>query len=305
MNIGQFNARGPHNGVEHWFDLIHDELINQGHEVRQFWLRGDQPTKEDKEWMDFALFHFSQVALHYMRLGVPYCILPSANDCFPDNGAKLKKAASHKNCKFVTYQSQYHLEKYKEWNIPKPKVYVPMPARIDLFKRTKPVGTKIIAGGRLIPKKGLDKLPNRSDLYIFGDGPLRTRLVCRLPKVNFVGWLEGEELRDLMEDSWLFLNPSIETEDGDKEGIPNTLKEALLMELHVISSPIAGIPELKHVNLVKDWSDIYINGYIKDLEKINQGYTFYKFRGNLEGKEEIRNIYSPENCVNKLLEMIK
>jgi len=87
MNIAQFNARGPNN-VEHWYDLIHDELIRQGYEVRQFWLRGKQPTKEDRDWMEFALFHFSQVALYYRKIGVPFCILPSANDCFPDSGAK-------------------------------------------------------------------------------------------------------------------------------------------------------------------------------------------------------------------------
>ena len=58
--------------------------------------------------MDFAIIHFSQVALFYRKMGVPFCILPSANDCFPDEGAKLRIASQHKDCKFVTYQSIYH-----------------------------------------------------------------------------------------------------------------------------------------------------------------------------------------------------
>lgn len=295
MNIGQFNARGPHNGIEHWFDLIHDELEKQGHSLRQFWLRGTQPKREDVEWMDFAIFHFSQVALFYRRIGVPFCIMPSANDCFPDNGAKLKKAASHKNCKFVTYQSFYHLEKYKEWEIPKPKVYVPHPVRTNLFKRETPYNPngEIVAGGRLIPKKGLDRLSSMEKVTIFGDGPLRQELTDLLHGATFTGSLNGSELKDLFEGASVYLFPAIVTPDGDSEGISNTIKEAMLMELPVVCTPIAGNTELENVSFLSDWDTInnILDGHIKQR--------------NWKGRQEILKIYSPNSCVKKLLDSIE
>jgi len=297
MRIGQFNARGPHNGVEHWFDLICDELHAQGHQVKQFWFRGNQPSLMDRHEMEFAIFHFSQVANYYKKLGVPFCIMPSANDCFPDNGATLKKAASHKNCKFITYQSFYHLEKYKEWDIPKPKVYVPMPVRINLFKRETPYNPETcsyVAGGRLIPKKGLDRLTNVENLTVFGDGPLRNMLSRTLhPSTKFTGFLDGKELRDLFEKSTVYLFPATITSDGDSEGISNTIKEALLMELPVICTPIAGNREFENVEFLSNWDNI--------KEVLDDA----KFERNYKGRQEILRTYSPKSCVKKLLDGIK
>lgn len=302
MRIGQFNARGPHNDVENWFDLIYDQLIRQGHEVRQFSLRHKHPSREDVEWMDFALYHFSQVALYFRRLGVSYCILPSTNDCLPDRGAKLKIAASHPLCKFVTAQSYFHLKKYKEWNIPRPKVYVPMPARTKFFKRKRFSYDRILAGGRLIPKKGLDRIVGKvPNLTIFGDGPLRQELEDLAFKwgnstsTKFVGWLDEFRLKELMEESWLFLCPSIVTNSGDSEGVPNILKEVSLMNLQIISSPVGGIPEMKGVFLLDDWSHAGIRQAIKEIPR----------QKNIIAEKYVRELYSPKNCIDKLLKGIE
>lgn len=296
-NIIQANARGPNNGVEYWFDLIHDELINRGHSVRQIWLRGTQPTNEDVKWADFAIYHFSQVANRYKRLGVPFCIMPSANDCFVDNGKTLKIASSHNKCKFVTYQSQFHLKKYIEWGIQKPSYYVPHPVRIEQFRRTKaynPNG-KIVAGGRLIPKKGLYKLKSVDNLTVFGDGPLRDELKNTLHKNTiFTGNLNGDELQELFNDSKVYLFPAIITSDGDSEGISNSIKEALLMELPVICTPIAGNKEFENVIHLKDW--LTINDLLKETS------IYIK---NTKGRNEVIKKYSPNICVDKLEKAIE
>lgn len=296
MNIGYFNARGI-NDVEHWFKLEIDELVKRGHDVRVFTSNpkyGNQPNNDDLDWMDIAHFHFAQVANQYKRLGVPFIISPHANDIWRDNGATLMKASRHPKCKFVTYQSFYHKKKFEEWGINKPLVYLPMCCRTELFKRIPSIhlGNKIIAGGRLIPKKGLDKLKNIDNLIIFGDGPLKEELEVKLPRAEFVGWKEGEELKKIYEKGYLFLNPCIVTSDGDSDGISNTIKEAMLMELQVISSPVAGIPELEQIHLLDDWSNI---------GEVIKGYSMVP---NKKGRQEILRTYSPDVTVNMLLKAI-
>jgi glycosyltransferase involved in cell wall biosynthesis len=294
MNIGYFNARG-FNEIEHWFQLEIQELTKRGHDVINFSIRGNQPTKEHIEWMDFAHFHFAQVADRYKRIGVPFCISPHANDIWIDNGETLKRASKHPLCKFVTYQSFYHKRKFEEWGIDKPLVYLPMCARTTLFQRTSDIPNGegiIIAGGRLIPKKGLDRIMHLDNLTIFGEGPLEKELKDMNPNVIFTGQLDGGELRYLMEKSWLFLHPAIITPDGDKDGIPNTIKEALLMRMQVIASPISGIPELEGIHLLDNWSNI------------EEVITTIPKAPNYVGERYVRSTYSPSACIDRFLKAI-
>jgi len=295
MNIGYFNSRGPNNGIEHWFDLEIEELQKRGHEVRTFYLRGNQPTKEDIEWMDIAHFHFAQVANHYKRIGKPYIISPHANDIWCDNGATLISASKNKNCLGITYQSFYHKKKFEEWELDRPLFHLPMCCRIELFKRQtsyNPSG-KIISGGRLISKKGLDRLNGAGEVTIFGDGPLKESLRKELKLATFTGYLNGNQLKDLFEESSVYLLPAIITPDGDSDGLPNTIKEAMLMELPVIASPIAGIPELENISTLNNWDSI--GRILKDFPR----------EPNKKGRVEILKNFSPKVCVDKLIKIIE
>ncbi len=62
--------------------------------------------------------------------------------------------------------------------------------------------------------------------------------------VKFVGFVSPQEARVLLEESDVFVHHSITPKDGDEEGIPNALMEAMAMELPVLSTYHAGIPEL-------------------------------------------------------------
>jgi len=59
-----------------------------------------------------------------------------------------------------------------------------------------------------------------------------------------------EELRKIYEQATIFALPCQVVDDGDRDGIPNVLVEAMAMELPVVSTVISGIPELieDHVN---------------------------------------------------------
>jgi glycosyltransferase involved in cell wall biosynthesis len=118
---------------------------------------------------------------------------------------------------------------------------------------------RLVQAGRLVQKKGLPvtlrafasflkRYPNAS-LIIAGEGPLLgelQRLVRELKiddRVSFPGFILQEQLRDLYYTSHIFLHPSETGPDGNQEGIPNSMLEAMASGLPVFATQHGGIPE--------------------------------------------------------------
>lgn len=118
---------------------------------------------------------------------------------------------------------------------------------------------KILQAGRLIAKKGLhttlhafalfrEKYP--ASLTIAGEGPLKEELEQLTHKLNlsafvrFLGFQTQESLQQLFANHSIFLHPSESTVDGDVEGIPNALLEALASGIPCLATRHGGIPEV-------------------------------------------------------------
>jgi glycosyltransferase involved in cell wall biosynthesis len=52
------------------------------------------------------------------------------------------------------------------------------------------------------------------------------------------------ELRAIYERASVFVLPCLIADDGDRDGIPNVLAEAMAMELPVVATTVSGIPEI-------------------------------------------------------------
>lgn len=99
------------------------------------------------------------------------------------------------------------------------------------------------------------------NLVLAGDGPLRNEAetLCRkkgiADRVAFVGRVVKTEINKLMRSADVFLHHSVTAENGDMEGIPTVIMEAMSTGLVVVSTVHSGIPEL-----IDDGIDGYLVG---------------------------------------------
>ncbi|MFN0090303.1 MAG: glycosyltransferase family 4 protein [Acidimicrobiales bacterium] len=120
---------------------------------------------------------------------------------------------------------------------------------------------RIISVGRLVPKKGFDVLVRAVadlserdldvELVIAGEdgshAPVIRELAAELGVADRIVWrgiLTQTELLAEYRTSSMFVLACRVGEDGDRDGIPNVLMEAMASGLPVVSTTVSGIPEI-------------------------------------------------------------
>lgn len=137
---------------------------------------------------------------------------------------------------------------------------------LDLSRFPIPTKTKapaspfrILSVGRLVEKKGyaillqaLHALPTHLDWHFthIGGGPLKETLytlASALGLTNRITWLGPQSQTTVLEayrNADIFVLPSLQTVEGDQDGLPNVLLEAQSQGLMCLSTTLSAIPEL-------------------------------------------------------------
>jgi glycosyltransferase involved in cell wall biosynthesis len=196
--------------------------------------------------------------------GIPYSISAHAKDIWLSEASGLqRKLASAAFTVTCTEHNRVHLAALA----PQAKV-TRMYHGVDTERLQPPAARApatgrrplILSVGRLRAKKGLHTLIEACALLrtagvdhrvqIVGYGPERAALAAAIARyrlddtVELTGKLDHEEVIRRYADADLFVLPCTIVADGDRDGIPNVLLEAMAMGLPVVSTFVSGIPEL-------------------------------------------------------------
>lgn len=143
----------------------------------------------------------------------------------------------------------------------------------------------------------------QAKLRLAGDGYLRPAMEALADElkirhaVDFLGHKKEAEVFKLMRDADCFLHHSVTADNGDKEGIPTVLMEAMASGLLVVTTNHAGIPELVQPNisgyLVEERD---VNGYISILKKV--------LKDNGEIGRNAQSTIKEKFCLDKQMQLI-
>ncbi|MCA8977996.1 MAG: glycosyltransferase [Planctomycetes bacterium] len=220
----------------------------------------------------------STVAMVTARLaGLPFTFECHAYDLFVDMRFADEKIAQVRRVFSISdYNRQYLVS---EFGCDADKIAIRRVPILESFCDAIDAGERVpglvVSVARLCEIKGfdvaLDAFANvaaavpEARFVIVGDGELRGELEARADrlgirdKVRFAGSLTNQETLRLVRSAQVFVLPSRIAGDGDRDGIPTSMIEAMYLRTPTVSTRVSGIPELV---------DSGINGLLADPEDV-------------------------------------
>lgn len=213
--------------------------------------------------------HFASVATTVARLaarfaGVPYSFTAHAKDIFhesvraDDLRRKLRDAAA-----VITvseYNKEYLHQAFGGDSARVQRVYNGLDLERFRYDAPSVRPARIVSVGRLVEKKGFADLidacavlASRGGAFtceIIGTGELEESLkehARRLglqARIEFLGARPQEEVIDRVKSAAVFVGPYVVADDGNREGLPTTILEAMALGTPCVSTDVSGLPEV-------------------------------------------------------------
>jgi len=195
---------------------------------------------------------------------IPYSVTARAKDIFHKSADLDDLRSKFSDAAAVITISDYHVQYLRDTFGPLADRVQRIYNGLDLeeFPYSPPDqrAAVILAVGRLVPKKGFDDLISACVLLaergrqfqcrIIGAGPLWQELDAQIDRLNLrsrvglVGPLPQQAIIEEMRNAAVLAAPCVIDKEGDRDGLPNVIQEALALGTPVVSTDVTGIPEV-------------------------------------------------------------
>ncbi len=226
-----------------------------------------------------------------------------------------------KRCDLFLPVCDYFKRKLIQLGCPEEKIIVVHSAidcNLFFFEKKKFPSKKIIqviSICRFVEKKGLEygikaiavllKEHKNIEYRIVGSGPSKLNLLSLIQKlgvqdkIKISGQISQNKVADFLKSAHIFLLPSITAKNGDEEGIPNSIKEAMATGLIPISTCHAGIPELVKNNSGFIVSQQDVSALVEKINYLIKHPEVWQ-KMSLAGRKIIEKEYEKEHINNQL-----
>lgn len=195
--------------------------------------------------------------------GIPFAFSGHAGDIYPEDGLLHEKA---RDACFIRVNNRANLYELQKFCPPSQTGKVHLIYNCLTFSKreeAKPTGNKpyrLLAVGRFARTKGFpellaavallkqDQIPVH--LTLIGDGVWRRKLTALRARlrltdmVDMPGFVPHDQLKQFMCNHDLLVVPSVVHSNGDRDGIPNVIMEALSHCMPVVATDVCGIAEV-------------------------------------------------------------
>jgi colanic acid/amylovoran biosynthesis glycosyltransferase len=199
--------------------------------------------------------------------GRPVSVTIHAYELYDNPNPRLFRRALERVQAIVTIAEHNRTVLHQRWGVPPERVTV-IPLFTDIPADPAPNVRKdgkvvILSVARFVEKKGhrtlleaLSSLPPEYEACLVGSGPVDVRALAKSfgveGRVRVLERLGDEDLQFAYRSANIFCLPSETPANGDHEGIPVALMEAMAYGLPVVATRHAGIPELVEEVLIDE-----------------------------------------------------
>ncbi len=269
----------PLRGVDFW-----DEISRACAALPRLWNRLEIAAGEDGRHVYQALLlariirnkgighihsHFATSATTVARLasyfsGVPYSFTAHAKDIYHEDVrfAEIESKLLDASCAVTVsdFNVQYLRESFGAAAANVTRIYNGLDLNRFAFDSPQHRSAEIISVGRLVEKKGFSDLieacgvlKNSGKAFrcgIIGEGELEQDLRLQIERLNLekfvelLGPLSQDEVMRRIRNAAVFVAPCVIGSDGNRDGLPTVLIEAMALGTPCVSTDVTGIPEM-------------------------------------------------------------